>query len=158
MLGGRGAHTFICVVGPAARLAEAPGPTARTLTSACGSWWGRRLQCKAALAGATPIFLGWAVVEVPDPHDDDVLRRSTGLLIYAQVGRRRKAPRTLRRVYISTPGAVDDETDDDHLTDHSIVLYLAGPDGKFKRIFTTGDAGLRVAKIEATAPRQPDPS
>jgi protein SCO1/2 len=41
----------------------------------------------------------------------------------------------LYRVYISKA----DETDDgDYLVDHSIVLYLVGPDGKFRDFFTQG--------------------
>jgi len=54
----------------------------------------------------------------------------------------------LYRVYISKA----DETDDgDYLVDHSIVLYLVGPDGKFRDFFTQGmKASDVVSKIRKT--------
>ena len=39
------------------------------------------------------------------------------------------------RVYISK---ADETEDGDYLVDHSIVLYLVGPDGKFREFFTQG--------------------
>ena len=48
------------------------------------------------------------------------------------------------RVY-SSIGAVDDEDDDDYLIDHSIVLYLVGPDGKFLDFFTQATPADAIA-------------
>jgi cytochrome oxidase Cu insertion factor (SCO1/SenC/PrrC family) len=42
-------------------------------------------------------------------------------------------------------GAVDDENDDDYLIDHSIVLYLVGPDGKFLDFFTQATPADAIA-------------
>lgn len=48
------------------------------------------------------------------------------------------------RVY-STIGDGDPETSDDYLIDHSIVLYLCGPDGKFLDFFTQSTNARDVA-------------
>ena len=48
------------------------------------------------------------------------------------------------RVYTSIADA-DKETDDDYLIDHSIVLYLTGPDGDFLDFFTQSTSARDVA-------------
>ena len=55
-----------------------------------------------------------------------------------------KAAAKAYRVY-SSIGAVDDENDDDYLIDHSIVLYLVGPDGKFLDFFTQATPADAIA-------------
>ena len=96
--------------------------------SASGSWWGSVHESNAR--GAS--------VSVP--------RHPTHWLIYAQVGTpaQCKAAAKAYRVY-SSIGAVDDENDDDYLIDHSIVLYLVGPDGKFLDFFTQATPADAIA-------------
>ena len=87
-------------------------------------------------------------VEVPVPHRSTAAsrRHPTHWLIYAQVGTpaQCKAAAKAYRVY-SSIGAVDDENDDDYLIDHSIVLYLVGPDGKFLDFFTQATPADAIA-------------
>ena len=73
-------------------------------------------------------------------------RERTHWLIYAQVGTpaQCKAAAKAYRVY-SSIGAVDDEDSDDYLIDHSIVLYLVGPDGKFLDFFTQATPADAIA-------------
>jgi protein SCO1/2 len=56
-----------------------------------------------------------------------------------------KAAAKAYRVY-SSIGQVDDADDEDYLIDHSIVLYLVGPDGKFLDFFTQATPAEKIAE------------
>ena len=58
---------------------------------------------------------------------------------------RRDRPRNSLVDFHTGIGAVDDENDDDYLIDHSIVLYLVGPDGKFLDFFTQATPAEAIA-------------
>ncbi|EEB09353.1 copper chaperone Sco1 [Schizosaccharomyces japonicus yFS275] len=49
------------------------------------------------------------------------------------------------RVYFSTPRNVDPEKDD-YLVDHSVFIYLLGPDGKFLDVFGRNSSAKEIAE------------
>ena len=140
--GRRGAHTIICVVGPAARLAAAAAGTGRimrrTSTSACV--WGTPAQCHAISVG-TP----------GAPRHRRARRLLDGVEFQA-------IDATLSRLQLF-PHSVSARSTMKMMTTTSSttrsLLYLVGPDGKFLDFFTQATpAGAIAAKIREHRPRK----